>query len=54
MEKEKITTETRPEATEQSNEPKIQVWTVEDNPVKRALKKPLLWYLSSALNTATA
>ena len=52
MEKDKATHTTQTPQDKKENTPEIKNWTQETDPVKRALKKPLLWYFSSALPNA--
>ena len=45
-----ITTDTTQNPQDiKENNGEIKSWTKETDPVKKALKKPLLWYFSSAL-----
>lgn len=49
MEKNSTTDTTQNPQDNKENASEIKSWTQETDPVKKALKKPLLWYFSSAL-----
>lgn len=50
-----ITTDTTQNPQDiKENNGEIKSWTKETDPVKKALKKPLLWYFSSALGNNVA